>query len=404
MPTMHDRVLSWASDLDEGALEQAQNVAQLPFVHGHVALMPDAHFGYGAPVGAVVATRGAVIPYAVGVDIGCGMIAVRTSLTSRSLPDNLRGLHDRISAHIPAGTGKGHAFGEANREALELHWPWPEPSRGLVVPTLDTKQWQRATHQFGTLGSGNHFIELCLDEEDRVWVVLHSGSRGIGHFLAEQHIKVAKEAYQRAADLYGATLPDDNLAPLAEGTSEFEHYVADMLWAQAYALGNREAMMDSVLDLLSAFLGTHGNGKAFSCDERINTHHNYAQMEYHQGKNVWVTRKGAISARAGELGIVPGSMGTGTFITRGLGNPSSFCSSSHGAGRRLGRKAAHRGLDIKEFRKQMRGKAWNEDQAVALLDEAPGAYKDIGAVMTAQADLSEPVHKLTAVLNYKGAK
>lgn len=390
MPTKIGNVLSWASEVDDAALVQAAKASRLPFVAGHVALMADAHVGIGATVGSVIPTEGAIIPSAVGVDIGCGMIAVETDLTASRLPDDLGPLHARISQVIPAGVGRGHETSS---------WEPGDP-RWSKLPALprQSSRWGdrergRIHDQFGTLGSGNHFVEVCLDERDHVWVVLHSGSRGIGNRLAKRHIDVAKGIMRR----YFIELEDPDLAYLVEGTPEFGAYISDMLWAQRYAMANREAMMDAALQQLFGSLGTGSELR------RINCHHNYTEKERHHGREVWLTRKGAIRARRGDLGVIPGSMGTSSYIVSGLGNPASYDSSSHGAGRRLSRSEARRRLTVESLRHEMEGRAWNAAQAEQLLDEHPSSYKDIDQVMADQADLVRIEHSLRQVLNYKGA-
>lgn len=390
MPTMHDNVLVYASDIEDNTIEQAKQSARLPFVHGHVALMPDAHVGFGSTVGSVIPTKGAIIPAAIGVDIGCGMIAVETSLTAGHLPDNLGPLHGLIREAVPAGMGQGRNGGDPGP-----HWP------GSDYPAwLPEKQQTTAYNQFGSLGGGNHFVEVCADDDATIWVVLHSGSRGIGNQLATQHIECAKGLMAR----YFIDLEDKDLAYLVEGTPEFDAYIAAMLWAQDYAMGNRETMMDAVLAALWSAVPTGERGKEPMRFEvqRINCHHNYTERENHGGENVWITRKGAIRARVGDLGIIPGSMGTSTFIVSGLGNESSYNSCSHGAGRRLSRGAARRSLDLETFRQQMAGQVWNDRDAEALLDEAPDAYKDIHQVMDDSTELVTITHELTSLLNYKG--
>jgi tRNA-splicing ligase RtcB len=378
----HGKVLSWASDIDDKAMEQAQRAARLPFVEGHLALMPDAHWGMGATIGSVIPTRGAVIPSAVGVDIGCGMIAAELPFTSEVLGDDLAQLHGHIAAVVPAGVGQGHA----HDQSVNAHYPG---TPGHLPARLAAK----AAAQFGSLGSGNHFVEVCLDERDVVWVVLHSGSRGVGNELARQHIEGAKALMKR----YFIELDDPDLAYLVEGTPEFDAYIADMLWAQRYALGNREAMMDAVLGRVAGWVG-----RDVEVTSRINCHHNYTELEHHRGRDVWLTRKGAIRAREGDRGVIPGSMGTSSYIVRGLGNPASYHSCSHGAGRRMSRGQARRTLDIDGLRTRMAGRAWNEADAQALLDEDPRAYKDIDQVMEDQRDLVAIEHTLRQVLNYKG--
>jgi RNA-splicing ligase RtcB len=390
-PTQIDRVLSWASEVDHQAILQAGKASRLPFVDGHVALMPDAHVGIGATVGSVIPTKGAIIPAAVGVDIGCGMIAAELPFTSEALGDDLSGLHGQIAQAVPAGVGKGHD-GPGPRGA-ERTWRSGElPPLSKAATAFTSKQAAKVVNQFGTLGSGNHFVEVCLDERDVVWVVLHSGSRGIGNELARQHIDRAKGLMRERF----IKLEDPDLAYLVESEPDFQCYIADMLWAQDYALGNREAMMDAVLAVLAKHIGfTDGPVR------RINCHHNYTEREHHRGRNVWLTRKGAIRAREGDLGVIPGSMGTRSYIVRGLGNPASYHSCSHGAGRRLSRGQAKRELDEAGLVEAMAGKAWNGD-AAALLDEDPRAYKDIDQVMEDQKDLVAVEHTLSQVLNYKG--
>lgn len=397
MPTVHDNVLSWLplnGDQDDRTLEQAQLTADLPFVVTPLALMPDAHVGMGATIGSVVATEGAIVPAAVGVDIGCGMAAARTELTSNDLPDSLGPLHGRIRRSVPAGVPSKRRRQEgSHREPVNA--PALDELMGrATVPGLARDQAAKVGRQFGTLGSGNHFVEVCLDGEDRVWVVLHSGSRGIGNQLAQEHIRVAKGEVERML----VEIPDPNLAHLVEGTSEFQAYVNDMLWAQDYAKGNRAAMLDAVLTDLR-----HELDRPFGVEQVVNCHHNYCEQEHHQGTDVWVTRKGAIRARNGDLGIIPGSMGTSSYIVRGRGNAASYHSASHGAGRRMSRAQARKSFDADSLRAEMDGRAWNDGQADRLLDEHPGAYKDIDEVMAAQADLVDVVHELRQILNYKGA-
>ncbi len=383
-PTRTGNVVNWASDLDPAALDQAQRAAAMPFVAGHLALMPDAHVGKGATIGSVIPTLGAVIPSAVGVDIGCGMIAAELPLDSHALPDDLTELHDRIRTVVPAGVGRGHDTAQHAAAALLAD---------ERADDLTEKQSRTAATQLGSLGSGNHFVEVCLDERDRVWVVLHSGSRGIGNQLAQSHIEDAKGLMRR----WFIELEDPDLAYLVEGSPEFEGYIRHMLWAQDYALANREVMMDAVLAQLADVLGTE-----IAETRRVNCHHNFTQMEHHHGRDMWITRKGAIRARTGDVGVIPGSMGTRSYIVEGLGNPASYCSCSHGAGRRLSRGQARRTLDLDGLRAQMAGRAWNEDQAAALLDEDPRSYKDIDQVMADQEDLVAVQHTLSQVLNYKG--
>ena len=382
MQVINDKLKVWANDLDQATLAQAERTARLPIVTGHVALMPDAHLGLGATIGSVVPTEGAVIPACVGVDLGCGMIAVHTDLDAADLPDNLDPLLGQIEKAIPAGVGRGHMEREANTW-LDGHRPRTDITGGLE---------QKAYAQMGTLGSGNHFAEISLDEHNQVWLVIHSGSRGIGNLLAQSHITKAKAVAARL----DIELEDPNLAYLLEGTTEFDHYIADLRFAQAYALQNRETMMDAMLDIVLRLVG---KGREL---DRVNCHHNYTEQETHQGRTLWITRKGAISARNGEKGILPGSMGTDTFIVSGLGNPESYRSSAHGAGRRMSRTQARKQLTTRSLREAMRGRTWLSDRAKALVDEHPDAYKDVREVIRLSADLVTVEHRLRAVLNYKG--
>jgi RNA-splicing ligase RtcB len=378
-------LLSWASELDEQTLAQARRTARLPIIEGHVALMPDAHLGIGATVGSVIPTRDAIIPAAVGVDIGCGMVAVETDLTVPDLPADLDPLVPKIERAVPAGVGKGHERQTAaGRSWFAAHAPRREFSR---------KQVERTVTQFGTLGSGNHFVSVARDERDRVWAVVHSGSRGIGNELATDHIDRARKLAQRS----GLQLEDRDLAYFCEGTQEFVDYVADMLWAQDYARANREQMMDALLDELTSFVG------AGSEVRRINCHHNYSARERHDGVELWITRKGAIRAGRNDRGVIPGSMGNDIHVVRGLGNPASYESCAHGAGRRHSRRQAKKRFTVEQLRREMEGRAWNRDRAGALLDEIPDAYKDLAQVMADQADLVEAEHSMREILNYKGS-
>ena len=379
------KLLSWASELDEQTLAQARRTARLPIIEGHVALMPDAHLGIGATVGSVIPTRDAIIPAAVGVDIGCGMVAVETDLTVSDLPADLDPLVPKIERAIPAGLGKGHE----RQTAAGRSWFAAHPPRRRFSP----RQVERTVAQFGTLGSGNHFVSVARDEGNRVWAVVHSGSRGIGNELATDHIDRARTLAQRA----GLQLEDRDLAYFCEGTREFDDYVSDMLWAQQYAHANREQMMDALLDELTSFVG------AGSEVQRINCHHNYSARERHGGIELWITRKGAIRAGTDDRGVIPGSMGNDIHIVRGLGNPSSYESCAHGAGRRHSRRQAKKRFTVEQLRREMRGRAWNRDRAGALLDEIPDAYKDLAQVMADQADLVEAEHSMREILNYKGS-
>jgi tRNA-splicing ligase RtcB len=382
--TITKKLLSWAVDIDQSVIDQAHRTARLPIVHDHMALMPDAHIGIGATVGSVIPTKSAIIPAAVGVDIGCGMAAIRTDLTADDLPDDLGGLMGPIEAAIPAGVGNGH---ESATTAAD-QWFAAHPASSDHCAQLAPK----ARTQFGSLGSGNHFAEVCLDESDRVWLFLHSGSRGIGNQLATRHIDTAKKLRDRLDHM----VDDPALAWFVQGTPEFEAYIADMLWCQEYAFANRSAMLAAFKDVFFRFVG-----KGTEVD-RINCHHNFAALENHGGEQLWITRKGAISARHGQLGLIPGSMGTRSFVVRGLGNALSWQSCSHGAGRRLSRTQAKKRYTVADLREQMGDRTWLDGRADRLVDEIPSAYKDIDEVMAAQRDLVEVVHTLRQILNYKG--
>ena len=371
-------VRNWASILDEGTRLQAEKLARSPAVSGPVALMPDAHVGIGATVGSVIVTENAIIPAAVGVDIGCGMIACRTDLAANDLPDTLQPLISVFARDIPGGMGKGHS--QPKTSGVD----WMADNRHDLTDNLA----KRAQTQLGTLGSGNHFLEVCLDEQDQVWVVVHSGSRGVGNQLAQRHIKLAREQEQ--------ALEDRDLAYFLNDTPAFEAYVSDMLWAQGYALQNREIMMDTGLQALFNFVGQGSEV------QRINCHHNFAQQEEHDGRRVWVTRKGAIQTRQGDYGVIPGSMGDRSFIVSGLGNPLSYHSCAHGAGRLMSRTQAKKSLTVASLEEAMAGKAWTQN-GTALLDEHPKAYKPIETVMADQADLVEIQATLHQIANYKGA-
>lgn len=394
---LSDKLTSWASILEPEAEQQALRTARLPVVE-RVALMPDAHFGMGATVGSVIATRDVVIPAAVGVDIGCGMIAAQLSLSAEDLPDDLSPFISTLEQIVPAGVGRGHAALTSarvtKRELAWLHELFPA-ARFDDAKFLDT-----AANQLGSLGSGNHFFEVCLDQQDGVWIVLHSGSRGIGNKLAQGHIKTAKRLAKEAH----LQLEDADLSYLTGGTPEFDAYLYDMLWAQDYARINREVMMDAALVEFAKF--TNAVEQWFGADgitlQRINCHHNFTQREVHDGQEIWVTRKGAIKAATGDYGVIPGSMGTRSYIVGGLGNPLSFNSCSHGAGRVLSRSAAKRQFTAEDLATAMEGKTWQSGNAEALIDEIPASYKDIDQVMEDQKDLVYIVAELHQVLNYKG--
>ncbi len=389
MPVVETNLKVWADDLEAAAMRQARRTARLPIVEGHVALMPDAHVGLGATIGSVVPTEGAVIPACVGVDIGCGMAAVLTDLVAADLPDNLSPLLGNIERSIPAGVGRGHDWGSHSPGAQRAS-RWLSQNRPRT--SLSDKLKKKSRDQMGTLGAGNHFVEISLDDQDRVWAVLHSGSRGIGNLLAQSHIKEAKAVAARLR----LQLEDPDLSYLLEGTKEFDHYLGDLMFAQAYARTNRETMLDALLAALFRFVGR-------GCEvERVNCHHNYTAQERHFGKMLWITRKGAISARVGEPGIIPGSMGTDTYLVVGKGNPDSYTSSAHGAGRRMSRTKARKTLSAASLTEAMEGRTWLGNKARHLVDEHPDAYKDIDEVMRLSADLVEVRHRLRAILNYKG--
>lgn len=386
----------WTRDIEAEAIRQLLNVASLPIVHGHIAAMPDVHAGIGATVGSVIPTRQAIIPAAVGVDIGCGMNAVRTSLTAGQLPDNLRGLRLAIEAAVPLGFNQ-HPASRMRGSALQRQGRSLGDRLDRIVgshPGL-IKMQRRFNEtwlcQIGTLGGGNHFIELCLDEAGRVWIMLHSGSRGIGNVIGRYFIAAAQKDMRR----HQVQLPDRDLAYFSEGSALFDDYVEAVDWAQDYALLNRNRLLAAVVEALKPLL------PAFRLsDEAISCHHNYVARETHFGEALYITRKGAIAAGLGELGIVPGSMGAQSYIVRGLGNPQSFDSCAHGAGRRLSRSAAKRRYGRNDLEAQTAGIECRKDGGV--VDELPAAYKDIDQVMDNQRDLVEVVHTLKQVLCVKG--
>ncbi|MBV8465092.1 MAG: RtcB family protein [Burkholderiales bacterium] len=386
----------WTDEIEPSAIQQLKNVAALPIVHGHIAAMPDVHMGIGATVGSVIPTRNAIIPAAVGVDIGCGMNAVRTSLTAAALPDTLARLRSAVEAAVPVGFEQ-HEWDKVRGSAHQrIARPLDDRLDRIVGkhPGLMKMQRQFARTwvcQIGTLGGGNHFIELCLDEADRVWVMLHSGSRGTGNVIGRYFIEAARKDMRR----HQVNLPDRDLAYFSEGSDWFDDYVEAVDWAQDYALTNRREMMRLVVEALRPHV------PAFTLtDEAINCHHNYVSQETHFGEKLFITRKGAISAREGELGIIPGSMGAKSFIVRGLGNAQSFCSCSHGAGRRMSRTEAKKRFNRFDLAAQTEGVECRKDGGV--VDEIPAAYKDIDRVMEQQTDLVEVVHTLKQVLCVKG--
>lgn len=382
----------FTEDIDQASINQLGNMAQLPFIHSHIAAMPDVHHGIGATVGSVIPCKGAIIPAAVGVDIGCGMNAIRLSLKANDLPDNLQAVRSAIEKRVPVGfeehtssTVQGATLNNIGKHLDVITDKHP----GLIKMQRNFERtWGK---QLGTLGGGNHFIELCIDEAEDVWVMLHSGSRGIGNVIGRYFIEKAKKDVGKAL----GQLPDKDLAYFTEGTQHFEDYVQAVSWAQDYAMLNRREMMRLVLEALKSQL------KPFTTTrEAINCHHNYVQKETHFGAEVYLTRKGAISAREGELGIIPGSMGAKSYIVRGLGNAQSFCSCSHGAGRRMSRTEAKRRFNTRDLVEQTIGVECRKDKGV--VDEIPGAYKDIDVVMQNQSDLVEVVHTLKQVVCIKG--
>ncbi|SEC15097.1 RtcB family protein [Microbacterium hydrocarbonoxydans] len=388
MERLSTRLLSWASMIDEKTLDQAHTTARMPFIHPHLALMPDAHLGKGATVGSVIPTLGAIIPAAVGVDIGCGMIAVRTQFTRSDLTGrDLAELREQIERAIPLSAGRynNRIVATAEPRIAELE---TLAEKSEFDPEKYAKNWRL---QLGTLGSGNHFIEVSVDELDRVWLFLHSGSRGVGNRIAGHHIGVA----QRLAKQWWIDLPDPDLAYLVEGTPEFTRYIRELRWAQRFALLNREEMMDRVARQVSEFVGTPVDEQ-----ERINCHHNFTESEKHYGKRVWVSRKGAIQADAGRPGLIPGSMGTASYVVEGLGDPQSLNSSPHGAGREYSRSAARRTFSHEQLRAAMDGIEFRDTDA--FIDEIPQAYKPIDQVMADAAGLVAIRHTLRQLVNVKG--
>ena len=382
----------WTDEVEPHARQQLVNLSTLPFIYRHVAAMPDVHTGIGATIGSVIATHNAIIPAAVGVDIGCGMIACRLSLEANDLSEVLlKKIFDQISRDVPVGreqhkedralTDRALPFASQLKRMTDKH---PQ----LLKSFGKSSDWVR---QMGSLGGGNHFIELCLDESDRIWVMLHSGSRGVGNAIGNYFIQLARKDMER----WMINLPDRDLAYFPEGTEHFDDYAEAVQWAQDYAYANRQAMLDLILAALTRHL------PAFQVTaEAVNCHHNYVTKENHYGENVWITRKGAIRAREGDLGIIPGSMGAKSFIVRGKGNPESFCSCSHGAGRKMSRTAAEKAFTTADLARQTEGVVCRKDKGV--IDEIPGAYKDIDQVMANQVDLVEVVHTLKQVVCVKG--
>jgi tRNA-splicing ligase RtcB len=390
MKKITPRLFSWASILEDNTEAQARTASTMPFIYPHLALMPDAHLGLGATVGSVIPTLRAVMPAAVGVDIGCGMIAVRTQFTRTDLDaasGSLRELREQIERAIPlsAGAKNNKIVATAAPRIAELE---AMAEKAGFDPASYVGDWRL---QLGTLGSGNHFIEVSLDETDAVWLFLHSGSRGVGNKIAMKHIKVAQAQMEK----WWIELPDRDLAYLVEGSPEFTRYIAELKWAQHFALLNREEMMDRVVRQVAEWLGAPVEEL-----ERINCHHNFTQKETHFGKEVWLSRKGAISAKVGEMGLIPGSMGTASYVVEGLGNPVALESSPHGAGRVYSRSAARKTFTHEQLREAMTGIEYRDTDA--FLDEIPGAYKDIDRVMEDATDLVRIRHTLRQIVNVKG--
>lgn len=394
-------VKAWVDGVpvEQQAIQQVRNIAALPILAGHVAIMPDVHLGKGATVGSVIPTVGAIVPAAVGVDIGCGMVCVKTTLKAEDLPDSLAEIRSKIEAVVPVGfnyhdkqkslksTGLMGMALDRRMKALD------ERFEGIrILQRYKNFDYRRAWNQLGTLGGGNHFIEICLDEDNNVWVMLHSGSRNVGKTIGEIAINMAKELAIKAE----LGLVDKELAWLSEGSTEFNEYVEGLQWAQDYAALNRDIMLLRVMEVLKEEF----KREVWTKDHAINCHHNYANIEEYGGRKMWITRKGAVSAQLGQLGIIPGSMGAKSYITRGKGNTDSYCSCSHGAGRVLSRTAAAKVFTVADLAEQTKGVECRKDADV--IDEIPGAYKDIDVVMEAQKDLVDKVHTLKQVMCIKG--
>ncbi|WP_433832889.1 RtcB family protein [Actinoplanes sp. CA-015351] len=387
MERVNDRLINWASLIEEGTLAQARAASTLPFIFPHIALMPDAHLGKGATVGSVIPTLGAIIPAAVGVDIGCGMAAVRTQYHRDDLGPHLADLRTAIERAVPLSAGSYNTVltETATRRVEELT---VKADKAGFDPGRYAGNWKL---QLGTLGSGNHFIEVTADETGAVWLFLHSGSRGVGNKIATHHIKVAQEAMKR----WWISLPDPDLAYLAEGTEEFWRYIRELRWAQDFALANRDEMMDRVIDCFAAFVG----GPVTEL-ERVQCHHNYTEQETHFGKKVWLSRKGAINAEKGRPGLIPGSMGDASYVVVGKGDPVALNSSPHGAGRNYSRSKARKTFTREQLREAMKGIEYRDTDA--FLDEIPQAYKPIDVVMNDADSLVEIRHTLRQIVNVKG--
>ena len=384
-------ILSWLPEeqIEESALQQIKNLARMCFIHEHVAVMPDCHYGLGATVGSCIPTLRAIIPAAVGVDIGCGMIAVKTPLTRADLPEDLSDIRKAVEEQIPLSAGR---YNRSVKKTAKLRVEQME-AQAAELDRLDfynkvDRNWRK---QMGSLGSGNHFIEIVLDETDSVWAFLHSGSRGVGNRLADHHIKIAKALMEK----WYIDLPDADLAYLVEDTQEFDDYMTDLGWAQDFARLNRDEMMERILRILRHRFGE------FEELDRIQCHHNFTQREHHFGRNILVSRKGAIQAKEGQLGLIPGSMGTASYVVRGKGNAAAFDTAPHGAGRRMSRRAAREKFTMSDFDQLMEGIEVRRSES--FLDELPGAYKDVDLVMEQSNDLVEILHTFRQIVNVKGA-
>ena len=390
MEQISKRLMSWASILEDSTREQAVLASTMPFIHPHLALMPDAHLGKGATVGSVIPTLAAVMPAAVGVDIGCGMIAVRTQYVVADLPmQRRRSLREAIEAAVPLSAGKYNRDLRREHTVARVRDLEYRAEEAEFDPAAYAANWRL---QLGSLGSGNHFIEVSVDEEDRVWLFLHSGSRGVGNRIAQHHIKVA----QQLCAQWWIDLPDPDLAYLVEDTDEFWSYIRELRWAQAFALANRAEMMDRVVSCFESWLGLD----AVERELEINCHHNYTEQERHFGKRVWLSRKGAIDASAGTWGLIPGSMGTRSYVVQGKGNRLALNSSPHGAGREYSRSRARRTFTQQDLRSAMGDIEYRDTPA--FVDEIPAAYKDIDIVMKDAEDLVEVRHVLRQIVNVKG--
>ena len=396
MYQINKTAISWLppEQIEPAAMQQIVKIASMPFIYKHVAIMPDCHVGMGATVGSCIPTDGAIIPAAVGVDIGCGMVAVRTPLSRDDLPADLRGIREGIEWRIPLSAGKYNRSVSSTAKARVATLEKKAGERlGLYRKLSGRADWRL---QLGSLGSGNHFIEITLDESEGVWAFLHSGSRGIGNKIAMQHIRTAQRLMKRES----IRLTDRDLAYLSEGTEEFDEYIRDLRWAQDFALLNREEMMDRVMTELSYTVYGEGGHEDELELERIQCHHNFTQKERHYGKDVLVSRKGAIQAKEGQMGLIPGSMGTASYVVRGLGSVDAFETAPHGAGRRFSRTQARKRFTMDDFDRDMQGIEVRRSKE--FIDELPGAYKDIDTVMEQSRDLVEIVHTFRQIVNVKG--